>query len=130
MLWGNSCIDTMLAEKVVDELEILIGDIDAILVQQLVYLDEVHPATWFETGNVSKYRGCCGTGSSQIARSNDGRKGDWHFCALHLSRDKKVSLIFRFENENKTRFILRFARLFVPLPVLFGIKIIKPKIFN
>ena len=55
---------------------------------------------------------------------------DWHFCALHLSRDKRGSLIFRFENENKTRFILRFARLFVPLSVLFGIKIIKPKIFN
>ena len=66
----------MLAEEIVYEIEILVRDIDAVLVQQLVYLDEVHLATWFETCDVGELGGGCGTGSSQIARSDN----TWFAC--------------------------------------------------
>ena len=66
----------MLAEEIVYEIEILVRDIDAVLLQQAVYLNQVIATTRDETGDVGELGGGCGARSCQIARTDD----TWFAC--------------------------------------------------
>ena len=53
----NFGLGAVLAEEVVDKVEVLVGHIDTVLVEQLVHLDEVHPSAGDETSDVGQRRG-------------------------------------------------------------------------
>ena len=58
------CINTSRPDEIVNEIEILIGHINLVLEEQLVDLDQMHPAAAFDFPDLGKNRGagipaCC-----------------------------------------------------------------------